>query len=169
MRLTIETAVLILFLLGACTGQGGKPQAETALTPRQVAPTIHADEHEAILRLLRSESEAVVAKDIDGLALLWTEESTVTDAMHTPVDPKDDAVWRGIDAVLDRYQVVVFPGNPQYAEPGDVQIEIAGDQATARSTTRIGDEVSPGGDLWVFRRQDGRWQISSLTYNLEGR
>ena len=167
MRLVIETAVLLLFLLGACTGPAPEPQAATASTPGRPETTGPADEHEAILRLLRSESEAVVAKDIERLAQLWAEDSTVTDAHHTPADPNDDAVWHGIDAVLDRYMVVVFPGNPQYAEPGDVQIQVTGDQATARSTTRIGNEVSPGGDLWVFRRQDGRWQITALTYNLE--
>jgi len=167
MRLVIETAVLLLFLLGACTGPAREPQAATASTLGRPETTGLADEHEAILRLLRSESEAMVAKDIKGLARLWAEDSTVTDAHHTPADPNDDAVWRGIDAVLDRYMVVVFPGNPQYAEPGDVQIQVTGDQATARSTTRIGNEVSPGGDLWVFRRQDGRWQITALTYNLE--
>ncbi len=167
MRLVIETAVLVLFLLGACTGPGGEPQA--AMTPDHPESAAPADEREAILELLRSESEAVIAKDIESLARLWAEDSTVTDAKHTPADPNDDAVWRGIDAVLDRYQVVVFPGNPQYAEPGDIQIEITGDQATVRSTTRIGDEVSPGGDLWMFRRQDGRWQIAALTYNLEGK
>ena len=42
-----------------------------------------------------------------------------------------------------------------------------GATATAVGTSTIGAEVSPGGDRWTFVKRDGRWWISSLTYNLE--
>ena len=109
----------------------------------------------------------MVRQDMTLLAELWAEDATVTDAKHTPDIADDDAVWRGIDAILDRYVVLVFPGNPQFAEPVDIEIVVEGDRATARSTTQIGDEVSPAGDLWTFSRCGERWCIQSLTYNLE--
>ena len=124
-------------------------------------------DEEAILALLRAESRGVVARDMDLLASLWAEDAVVVDAKHTPDDPSDDTRWEGIDAVLDRYVTLVFPGNPTYAEPADVQITVEGDRAEAVSTTQIGAERSPGGDRWTFVKRDGRWWIQSLTYNLE--
>ncbi|NUQ38909.1 MAG: DUF4440 domain-containing protein [Caldilineales bacterium] len=141
--------LFLLLLLAACRSQ-----------PR-------LSDEEAILQLLQAESEGVVQQDMARLTAIWAEEAVVVDAKHTPDDPGDDAVWRGIDAILDRYVVLVFPGNPQSAGKIDVSLEIAGEEATARSTTQIGEELSPGGDRWTFRRRDGRWQITSLTYNLE--
>ncbi len=164
MKFFVATAVVMLLGVAACRAA---PPIQTA--PAALPAAAQADEREAIAKIVRAEGQAVVAKDINRLAQLWTDDATVTDAKHTPGDPKDDAVWRGVDAVLDRYMVVVFPGNPQVAEPGDIQIEINGDTAEARSTTHIGNEISPGGDLWTFRRQGGRWLIAGLTYNLEGK
>ncbi len=152
-----------LLLLSACRPAASPQPALSARTPTPVP----ASAEDAILQLLRRESEGVVRQDMDLLAELWAEDATVTDAKHTPGVVDDDAVWRGIDAILDRYVVLVFPGNPQFAEPSDVDVVIEGDRATARSTTQIGDEVSPGGDLWSFARCDERWCIQALTYNLE--
>ena len=167
----IRQALVIFFMLlllascrsGQDTPAGAQPEGGAARTP---TPT-PANDEEAILQLLRAESEGVVQQDMERLAEIWAEDATVTDAKHTPDDPGDDAEWRGIDAILDRYVVLVFPGNPQYAEPADVTIVVDGDTATATSTTRIGDEVSPGGDRWTFVRRDGRWYILGLVYNLE--
>ncbi len=124
-------------------------------------------DEEAILVLLRAESRGVVARDMELLASLWAEDAVVVDAKHTPDDPSDDTRWEGIDAVLDRYVTLVFPGNPTYAEPADVQITVEGDRAEAVSTTQIGAERSPSGDRWTFVKRNGRWWIQSLTYNLE--
>ena len=136
-------------------------------SPTPIVPLFSEDEA-AIHWLLEAESRGVVNKDMELLAAIWTDDAVVTDARHTPDDPTDDARWQGIDAVLDRYVTLVFPGNPTTAAPVDVQIVIAGDTATAISTTRIGNELSPGGDRWTFVKQDdGRWRIHSLTYNLE--
>ncbi len=149
---------LLLLLLTAC--------AAPTFTPTPITLPNASDE-EAIMALLRAESQGVVAKDMDLLASLWAEDAVVVDAKHTPDDPSDDTRWEGIDAVLDRYVTLVFPGNPAFAEPADVQITIEGDRAEAASTTRIGEERSPGGDRWTFVKRHGRWWIQSLTYNLE--
>lgn len=134
------------------------------------APTPTPDsarDRTAILALLDAEGAAVVSQDIASLAALWAEDGVVTDAHHTPDDARDDAIWRGSDAILDRYVTLVFPGHPAFAKPADVQITINGNEATARATTHIGNEVSPAGDLWAFRRGAEGWVITSLTYNLE--
>ena len=118
---------------------------------------------------MQAESEAIVRQDMTLLAEIWAEDATVTDAKHTPLTPDDDAVWQGKDAILDRYVVLVFPGNPQSAGPVDIVITIDGEHALARSTTKIGNEVSPGGDLWTFTRCGEHWCIETLTYNLESK
>ena len=160
--------IVALFLLAVVLALAGcgrtTPTSLSAPTPAMPA----FDDDEAAIRwLLEAESRGVVNKDMDLLAAIWAEDAVVTDAKHTPDDPTDDARWQGIDAVLDRYVTLVFPGNPTLAAPADVQITIDGDTAAVISTTRINDELSPGGDRWTFVKRDGRWFIQSLTYNLE--
>ncbi|MGC8838267.1 MAG: YybH family protein [Anaerolineae bacterium] len=140
-------ALALLLLLAGCGGE--------------------SDSHAAILDLLQREAQGVVAQDLDALMALWAEGAVVTDAAHTPDDLTDDLVWRGRDAIRDRYVHLVFPGGAKEAGPLDVRVEVHGDRATAWATTRIGDEVSPGGDRWTFVRRGGRWYLESLTYNLE--
>ncbi len=165
-RVLVSGVLLALVGLAAC----GAP---APVQPRPVAPATRtpapqpADPEEAIRQLLRLEGEGVVAQDIDALMALWLAEGVVADAKHTPDNTQDDARWRGHAAIRERYQVLVFPGAPSVAGAVEVQITLDGDKATAVSTTRIGDEVSPGGDRWTFVKRDGRWYIESLMYNLE--
>jgi hypothetical protein len=125
------------------------------------------DDAAAIEALLIQEAQGVLRRDIRTLMSLWDEDGVITDAAHTPDDPTDDTVWRGLDAIRNRYVYIVFPGGATEAEPRDVQITIEGRQATAQSTTSIDSELSPGGDRWTFVQRGGRWLIASLTYNLE--
>ena len=158
----------LAIFLASCNGAPATRQPEVAAS-RPVnasAPAIISDE-EAVRQLVMAESEAVLQQDMERLADLWLEDAWVRDAKHTPDDESDDAVWRGLDAVLDRYVVLVFPGNPQFAAPEILEVSIQGDVAVVRSTTRIGDEVSPAGDRWELEKRDGRWRLRSLTYNLE--
>jgi len=124
-------------------------------------------DEQAILHLLEEESLGVQKQDIDLLSTLWAEDAVVIDAKHTPMDTSDDTRWEGIDAVLNRYVTLVFPGNPFQAGHPDVKITVLGDEATATSSTQIGGEYAPAGDRWHFIRVNGRWYIQSLTYNLE--
>ncbi|NLE75925.1 MAG: SnoaL-like domain-containing protein [Chloroflexi bacterium] len=144
------TGMLVaLTALAGCGGQNG------------------AAHQQAIRDLVAREAQAVVAQDLDVLMELWASTAVVTDAGFTPNDASDDLVWRGDDALRDRYIFEVFPGGAAAAGPTELEVEVQGDRATARSTTRVGSEVSPGGDRWTFVRRDGRWLIQSLTYNLE--
>jgi len=158
--------LISLLLLSAC--RSAAPPPSTQVTERTPTP-IPASDEAAIRQLVQAESEGVVRQDMTLLAEIWTEDAIVTDAKHTPDASDDDAVWKGIDAILDRYVVLVFPGNPQSAGPIDIEITVDGEHATARSTTQIGDEVSPAGDLWTFTRCGDRWCIETLTYNLESK
>lgn len=158
MRRVTCLLLLVMAALAACAA----PSRPTP-TPQPVS------DEEAIRSLILAEGQGVVAQDLAALMELWAADAVITDAKHTPANTADDARWRGRDAIRDRYVVLVFPGNPQQVQARDIHIEITGDVATATSTTVIGKEVSPGGDRWTFVKREGRWWISSLTYNLEPR
>jgi hypothetical protein len=168
LRLACLWILLVLTVLAGCSA----PEPTSTLGARPTS-TFHtptpqpATDEEAIWQLIQSEGQGVVSQDIAGLMNLWAPEAVITDAKHTPANPNDDARWTGRDAIRERYVVLVFPGNPTSAGARDVKIEIQGDNATAASTTVIGNEVSPGGDRWTFAKRDGRWWITGLTYNLE--
>jgi hypothetical protein len=51
--------------------------------------------------------------------------------------------------------------------PVDLVIDVEGDSAVVTGTTRIGTELSPGGERWTFARREGQWQITGITFNLE--
>jgi len=159
--------LVVVLVLSAC---GKSPAPPTPVAPTSIPRTptpVPATDEEAILQLLAAEGEGVVQQDIERLMEIWAEDGVVIDARHTPDDPSDDLTWRGRDAIRQRYVTVVFPGNPAVAGAIDVQLTIEGDRAEALATTRIGAEISPGGDRWTFVKRGGRWLIASLTYNLE--
>ncbi len=155
---------LILLLVAAC-GPTGAPAAPTPKPRGTPTPTPASDE-EAIHHLLNAEAEGVVNQDIDLLMSLWTPEGVVTDANHTPDDASDDLVWEGAEAIKERY-LVIFQSFPTQAAHPDVEMSISGDSAEATTTTTIGVDMYPKGDHWTFAKIDGRWYITSLTFNLE--
>ncbi len=160
--------VLILTLAGCGADQPIPPTPVIRSTQIPPTATPIPDSDEAAIRsLLQAEAEGVVGQDIDRLLDIWAEDGVVTDANHTPDDPSDDLTWSGRDAIRERYVNLVFPSAPLELTPADVQLTIHGDTAVAIATTHIGREVAPGGDRWTFVKRDGRWQIASLTYNLE--
>ena len=159
----------VLMAAAACESvpTATQPIARAGATPAAASTVQPASDEEAIRQLVLLEGKGVVKRDLTGLMGLWAADATITDARHTPANADDDARWRGRDAIRERYNVLVFPGNPSEGGDTDIAITITGDSATATSTTVIGSEVSPGGDRWTFVKRDGRWWISSLTYNLE--
>ena len=129
--------------------------------------TTFADDATAIEAVLTAEGTFVAQKDISALMNLWVVDGVVSDAMHTPNDPADDRRWRGTDAIRQRYVYLVFPNAPADTPAKNYAIDIDGGQAIVTGTTRIGDEVSPGGDRWELKNDNGCWVIQSLTFNLE--
>jgi ketosteroid isomerase-like protein len=155
-------------MLAACGDSGAIARPpQPSPSPVETATPQPATDAEAIRQLIVLEGAGVVSQDLAGLMGLWADDAVIADARHTPDDVSDDARWRGRDAIRDRYVVLVFPGAPSSAGAAAIDLAIEGDAATATSTTSIGDEVAPLGDRWTFVRRDGRWWISSLTYNLE--
>jgi ketosteroid isomerase-like protein len=155
---------LILLLVAAC-GPTGAPTAPTPKSRGTPTPTPASDE-EAIHHLLNAEAEGVLNQDIDLLMNLWAPDGVVTDANHTPDDPSDDLVWEGAEAIKERY-LVIFQSFPTQAAHPDVEMSISGDSAEATTTTTIGVDMYPKGDKWTFAKVEGRWYITSLTFNLE--
>ncbi len=163
----IGILAIALGLLAAC-GRPAASERPPALTsaPRPPTPIASSDEM-AIRQLLDAEAEAVVEQDMDRLMEIWAEDGEVIDARHTPDQPADDLRWKGKDAIRERYTAEVFPGAPAAVAHPIVDIVIRGDTAVVTTTTQIGSEVAEAGDRWTFARREGRWVITSLTYNLE--
>jgi len=138
------------------------PTPESPGTPTPIPGT----DEEAILQLLNAEAEGVVQQDIDRLMEIWAPDGVVTDANHTPDEPSDDLVWEGAEAIKERY-LVIFQSFPTQATHPDVELTISGDTAEATTTTTIGVDMFPKGDLWTFAKIEGRWYITGLTFNLE--
>lgn len=161
MRCRFRVAILALMeLLATCTRQ-------PATTPTPTPVGFGLDDEAAVRAVIEAEARAVATQDIATLMTLWAADAQVVDARHTPQDPADDAVWQGRDAIYQRYVHLVFPGNPQLVAHPDMVITIRGDRAVVTSTTRIGTEVSPGGDRWELVKRQGRWWLYRLVYNLE--
>jgi len=155
--------LLILLFVASC---GPSAPAPTTPESRGTPTPIPATDEEAILQLLNAEAEGVVNQDIDRLMDLWAPDGVVTDANHTPDDPSDDLVWEGAGAIRERY-LVIFQSFPTQAAHPDVELTISGDTAEATTTTTIGVDMYPEGDHWTFAKIEGRWYITSLTFNLE--
>ncbi|MGQ9627779.1 MAG: YybH family protein [Anaerolineae bacterium] len=159
-----------LAALAGCERSTTPPLPTPIKMPTKPPPTstpVPKTDEEAIWQLLNAEKEAVLQQDIDRMLDIWDKDGEIVDANHTPDDPKDDRIWKGHEAIRDRYVTIVFPSAPDEASAPEAEITIEGDKATAISTTHIGTEVSPSGDRWTFAKKDGRWKITSLTYNLE--
>lgn len=156
---------LILLLVVAC-GPTVAPATSSGPSARATDTPTPASDEEAILQLLAAEAEGVVQQDIDRLMDLWAPDGVVTDVNHTPDDPSDDLVWKGAEAIKERY-LVIFQSFPTQAAHPDVELTISGDTAEATTTTTIGVDMAPKGDKWTFTKIEGRWHITSLTFNLE--
>lgn len=135
--------------------------------PSPVTFTPTTDAAQAITELIAMHRAAVVADDVQGVLDIWAEDGVITDANHTPDDPTDDHVWRGLDAVLSYYTTILFPLYLTEVGPVDTVLTVEGTGAVMTGTTKIGDELSPGGERWTFALIDGEWKVTGMTFNLE--
>lgn len=157
-------ATVLLLLAVACAPQ------TTATPPPKIGSCAlgeFSSDEAAITAVLNAEGQFVAEKNIDALMNLWAADGVISDAMHTPADPADDRHWRGEDAIRQRYVYRVFPGAPAEAHQKSLEIAVSGTQAVVTGTTRIGDEVSPGGDRWVLKKLENCWKILTLEFNRE--
>ncbi len=144
------------------TGSGVKPPVQRTRTPTAVP----ANDEEALKQLIAAEGEAVVQQDIDRLQGMWASDGVVTDASRTPNNSSDDKIWRSWNAIRDRYVNIVFPSSPAFAEHPNIRVTITGDTANAVADTKIGITNAKDNDKWTFRKLDGQWKITSLTFSL---
>lgn len=162
----IAAIVLLVAAVGCSTGvatpPGGVPIAQRVRTPTSVP----ANDEEAIKQMINAEGEAVVQQDIDRLQAMWASDGVVTDANHSANNTSDDKTWKGWGAIRDRYVNIVFPSNPAFAEHPNIRVTQTGDTATAIADTKIGVTNLKDNDRWTFRKLDGQWKITSLTFSL---
>ncbi len=116
--------------------------------------TLSGAPSEAIPALIVAERDASGAGDLSTLSLLWLQDARIVDG-RTTVDSTDDYIWQGLPAILDRYQLAVFPNPPPPFE-GTPNFDIVRDGSNAH--------VVNGVDEWRFVRSDGRWWIAELAY-----
>ncbi len=149
-------ALASLILVGGCSP-----------SPSPAGITPPPDAAQAIAELIAVHRAAVIADDVQGVLDIWAEDGVITDANHTPDDPADDHVWRGLDAVLSYYTTILFPLYLSEIGPVDTVLTVEGTEAVMMGTTKIGDELSPGGERWTFALRGGEWKITGMTFNLE--
>jgi len=102
-------------------------------------------------QLVTLERNAAAARDLATLAALWAHDAQVLE--HRGKGEADDYRWQGRDAVLDRYEVAVFPSPPAPLDaPLDLAPQVEGDAAV----------IVNGVDRWEFAYREGRWWIVSL-------
>jgi ketosteroid isomerase-like protein len=173
-HLGVAFSSVLLLAVGCLPGASGPP-ALPIPTPIPTAPPATptpepASAEEAVWLLVNAEAEGIARQDIELLMSVWAEDAVITDANHTPDNPDDDLVWRGREAIRERYLVLVLPSAPTTVTHPDLEIALKGSTATARSTTTIGGEIAPTGDYWTFEKKEkGGWKITGLTYNLEAK
>lgn len=146
-----------VFLLSACGGQIQQatvtPTPITSLIPAIVSET----EAESLPTWVVIEREASASGNLALLAALWAEDGRIVDGRGT-VSPTDDYVWSGRAAILDRYEIAVFPAPPPLLtidDLADATLTMEAEQAT----------LINGGDRWQFILRDGRWWLHQLVYS----
>ena len=167
-RLCLVLALLSLAAVGCGRQAAPAPGLIEMLAPTATAQPAATTPEDLAGRVVASEAEAVRQQDVDALAALWLEEGTVVDANHTAGNAADDRLWSGWAEVRQRYVADVFPyasepvavPRPRQADP---IVTITGEQAEVLVPGPDGRTTQ---DRWLLRRQDGRWAIAGLTFNL---
>jgi hypothetical protein len=148
---------MALLLLAACTDSAPVAAPSAPVSPLPPPAFVAAPPNEALPAMVAAERQASIAGNLALLAQLWATDARIIDGRHAPT-PEDDYIWSGRPAILDRYELAVFPSPPPPL-PADAfveaQIHVNGDQAS----------LEREGDLWRFIFRDGRWWLLELRYN----
>lgn len=145
-----------VLLLGACSSsiQPAAPTPTATITPPSF---VSETEAESLPMWVVIEREASITGDLALLTILWAEDARIVDGRGT-VTTKDDYLWSGRAAILDRYELAVFPSPPPPLDPSELTtatLTVEGDQAM----------LINGGDRWRFVQREGRWWLHELTYS----
>lgn len=145
--------------LWACAAPKTVPPATVQPDQSIVQPPAFVSEAAdvALPQLVNAERTAAHERNLALLASLWAEAGEVVDGKAT-ADTNDDYHWQGRAAVLDRYQVAVFPNPPPLRE-GTPALELRVDGSHAYAVD------SENHDQWEFTFQQGRWWLLVLRYS----
>jgi len=146
--------MLLALLLAGCARS---PQFLPLIPPAATAPSpafVTAAPALALPQLIGAERAAARSGDLALLAQLWAPDARIIDSRGTP-DPADDYRWQGRAALLDRYQVAVFPSPPPaFDTPPAPVLTVDGDSAHGQLAN----------DRWLFVYRAGRWWLQELAY-----
>ncbi len=183
----LRAAILALLLLSGCrAAQIDHPLAHSLATSptepvrlRDVPFAVGSQVDEIFPLLIAEERVLIAARDLEGLAALWDTNAQIIDQRSTE-EPEDDYIWRGIPALLDRYELAVFPFSPPPIEPpSDLVITCRNGQSSPSAAEDENEtacleidfaeglilDAKNGGDLWSFVYREGRWWLLQLRYN----
>jgi hypothetical protein len=131
-----------------------QPEPDGAILEASLDSSLAAEAMAAIPALIMAERSASGARDLATLSSLWNSDARIVDGRNTS-DPADDYIWQDRAAILDRYELAVFPNPPPPFE--DVPaFDISHDEFSAT--------VVNGVDEWQFIYSEGRWWITELAY-----
>ncbi len=148
-----------LLLIGGCSSVPAPtptpPQSpfESTLDPAMVS-ALAADAAVAVPALIVAERTASAATNLAILSSLWHPKARIVDGRDTS-DPADDYIWQDRAAILDRYELAVFPNPPPLFEATPM-FDLVQDGLSVT--------VVNGVDEWQFVYEDGRWWITELAY-----
>jgi ketosteroid isomerase-like protein len=139
------------------------------------ATLIPPTREERAAAVLVSEAAAAKTTDIDTALALWAPGAVIIDENFTPGQPGDDRVWRGQDAVRERYVGEFRERSYISLRHLNLDIRVDGDRAVIMNdldasirhgpTGRLEKVKLPRSDRWELRESGGRWEIVKLEVN----
>jgi hypothetical protein len=150
---------LSLWLISGCLAGSAPTQSSSTLSAKPslnaaLASDLAANAGVAVPALIVAERTASATADLGVLSLLWHAEARIVDGRNT-ADRADDYIWPDRAAILDRYELAVFPNPPPLFEALPT-FDLVQDEVSAM--------VVNGVDEWQFVYEENRWWIAELAY-----
>ncbi|MBX3015135.1 MAG: hypothetical protein KF832_26690 [Caldilineaceae bacterium] len=123
--------------------------------PWHLGTAAYTNDEAAVTALILAERQAAIDHDLALLATLWAVDAQIVDDRQSAT-PSDNYTWQGRAAILDRYQVAVFP----FALPPLSAL----DATTTLTLTAQMALVQQGDDEWALVKLEQRWWLQSLRY-----